>query len=69
MYNDFGFFEADPYLHTMTFSLRDKIISIKKENKMANVEELQDRLDNIIYKLYKINQDEIEQINNMYNDA
>ena len=32
MYDDFGFFKADPYLHTMTFGFRDKIISIKREH-------------------------------------
>ena len=29
MYDDFGIFKVDPYLHTMAFSFRDKIISIK----------------------------------------
>ena len=32
MYDNFGNFKADPYLHTISFGFRDKIISIKREH-------------------------------------
>ena len=32
MYDDFGNFRADLFLHTISFGFRDKIISIKREH-------------------------------------
>ena len=37
MYDDFGKFVANPYLHTMSFSFRDKIMSFKQEHPIGKL--------------------------------
>lgn len=37
MYDEFGNFKADPCLHTILFSFRDKIASLKREHPLGKL--------------------------------
>lgn len=46
----------------------DEIINIKKANKNANINEIQNKLDSFIYKIYQLNNTEIAQVESLYNN-